>query len=294
MYNFYLPNFFGENPLKLNWLFIKLIEDHPEYFYDNIKISALYGNFPGVIWNGGRFIGGEVYLSEIKNTIQVFNSIDMPLRFTFTNSLIEEKHLDDIYSNIITTYAHNGKNEILVNSQILEKYLRKNYPNFKYLSSTTKCLLNENDIINESEKYYLTVLDYRHNHNIELLKKLNPEKIEILINPYCGTSCPHRLQHYKDTSYDQLNNNLQMREYNKCCYHNNFLEALKQSEGLIKVEELYGFYSNLGYKHFKIEGRFNSIIDVLESYIYYLVKPEYKDYIRLFSLKHIFQEVYTI
>jgi collagenase-like PrtC family protease len=69
------------------------------------------------------------------------------LRFTFSNSLLEEKHIYDTYCNLIMEEADTGNNEVIVNSPILEQYLRENYPNYKYISSTTKCERNI-DIIN--------------------------------------------------------------------------------------------------------------------------------------------------
>lgn len=93
--------------------------------------------------------------------------------------------------------ADNGINEILVNSPELEEYLRKTYPKYKFISSTTKCLLNKDDIIKEAEKYYLTVLDYRKNTDIDFLSSLpNPEKYEILLNAYCDPECNLREHHY--------------------------------------------------------------------------------------------------
>ena len=41
MINFYLPNF-----SQLNYKIVTLLEDYPEYFYDDIKIGAVYGCFP--------------------------------------------------------------------------------------------------------------------------------------------------------------------------------------------------------------------------------------------------------
>jgi hypothetical protein len=128
----------------------------------------------------------------------------IPIRFTYTNcALTEEKQFNDAYCSTITTIAHNGFNEILVNNKDLEEHLRKNFPNYKYLSSTTKCLQNKNDIIKEADNYYLTVLDYRKNTDIEFLASLpNPEKYEILINAYCSPNCPLRDYHYKIMSED--------------------------------------------------------------------------------------------
>ena len=67
-----------------------------------------------------------------------FNSRGIPLRFTFTNPLIEEKHLSDKVCNDILKMADNGMNEVIVMSPILEQYIRENYPGYKITSSTCK------------------------------------------------------------------------------------------------------------------------------------------------------------
>ena len=41
----------------------------------------------------------------------------------------------------------------------------------------------------------------------------------------------------------------------------------------------------MGFNHFKIEGRTMPIAQVIESYVYYLVKPEYQNKIRLLILE---------
>ena len=67
-----------------------------------------------------------------------------------------------------------------------------------------------------------------------------------------------------------------------------FFEALENFPTVIKVDDLYNKYVPMGFKHFKIEARTNNIIDVLESYIYYMLKPEFQSEIRYEALKKIF------
>ena len=287
MINFYLPNFYETDFAFLNTYFITCLADNPEYFYDNIKIGALYGTFPGVVWNGGRTMLGDVGLQRVCNTISKYEELNIPLRFTYTNCMLKPEHFQDSYANVITKLAENGKNEILVNSSDLETFLRKNYPNYKYLSSTTKCLTNNEDIIKESDNYYLTVLDYRKNNDLDFLASLpNPEKYELLVNAYCDPQCSFREEHYKILSQAQINN--QHEEYACNLHKTNFFEVIVSSSAAIKVQDLYTIYADMGFQHFKIEGRTDLLIDVLESYLYYMVKPQYKDLIRYGFFRQFF------
>lgn len=48
-------------------------------------------------------------------------------------------------------------------------------------------------------------------------------------------------------------------------------------------------YVPMGYENFKIEGRLMHPADILESYMYYMVKPEYRDMLRLKMFKHLLE-----
>ena len=295
MINFYLPKVNAYEPAyTVNQMIISFLKSNPNFFYDNIKISAVYGNFSPAIWNGGRVLlnGENIEVREdsyhyMKKMLSYYNDNDIAFRFTFTNKLLKEEHLLDPFCNFLMELANNGKNEVIVHSPLLENYLREKYPNFKYISSTTKCILKENEFIKDLDKYYLSVLDYRLNRS-EILKNIPIEKrdkVELLINAYCATNCNVRHLHYDEMSECQIEQK-SPTSWN-CGFTDNFYKRLPSSH-VIKVDELYNYYhKELGYNHFKIEGRGNHVISVLESYLYYLVKPKYKEYMRYLILKEI-------
>ena len=67
-------------------------------------------------------------------------------------------------------------------------------------------------------------------------------------------------------------------------YKSNFYEILKTRDHVLtheQVEELYNLY---GINHFKLNGRALSAIDYVEVMMYYLIKPEYRDYTRMLML----------
>lgn len=269
---FYIPNFLEFYDLNIK--LIQLIKSNSIYFYDNISIGAVFGTVPKVIWNGGRAMQHYVK-KDIKQVIKDYNNLNIPIRFTFTNCLLEEKHLNDPIGNITMRYANNGMNEILINSTLLEQYLRNKYPNFKYISSITKVILNDQDIINEVNKYDMTVIDTSKNKDFNFLKKLNPNKIELLVNSYCQPNCPYKKQHYESVSKSQLYG------YNdifgqKCCNRQTEFSNILGLETTITKEELYNiYYKKLHIYNFKIEGRNHNINEVIKNYLYYMVKPEY-------------------
>ena len=289
MINFYLPDFFYK--YNINTTIVELLEEHPEYFkYENMKIAAFYGCFPNQIWNGGRTVKGQG--AELENIINTINTINnyykVPIRFTYTNCLINEEHLGDEQCNIITSLAENGKNEILVNSPVLEKYLRESYPDFKYISSATRCVRDIdklNELIN-NEDYYLVLGGYRDNFNFEFLDKIqNKDKLEILINPYCKPDCQIRELHYKVLSQLQLN--LPTEKDIHCPCETMHWYELEQSNHIIKSDDLQK-YIDMGFSNFKIEGRNINVVDVVDSYVYYLIKPEYQNMVRNILLRNNF------
>ena len=285
---FYLPGFYEH--IGINRFLFDLIREHPEYFYDNIEIGAVFGCFPGNIWNGGRTVLGYSDMNIVNNIIKEYDYLQIPMRFTWTNILLTEEHYNNYICNTIMELADNGINEVLVSEDKFEQYIRKKYPNYKIISSTTKCILTEKELNEELNKDYdLVVLDHRLNHNFELLDKIKrKDKVEFLINPRCNPQCPNRKAHYLWESKNQIagmevappvnyNQNYKCPGYN--FYNNKNLETISN-------EELYNLYYQKGFFNFKIEGRTIHPLDVIENYIYYMIKPEFKDYIRYLFIKN--------
>lgn len=284
---FYLPEFYYK--YELNRLWIMLINEYPEWLYDNIKVGAVYGTFPGAIWNGGRVFHGTTDANNIEQTIKGFNDLGVPIRFTFTNCLLEEKHVWDTYCNLIMEKASNGMNEVLVNSPVLEDYLRRNYPDFKYISSTTKCERNLEAINKACEKYDLVVTDYRDNVDHRFLSGLeHKDKIEILLNAYCNPQCQCRAQHYIDLSASQLGFGKNSCIDNCPDENNSFFDILTKYPTVLKIDDVEQLKA-MGFSNFKIEGRTKHNADIIESYIYYMVKPEFKDKARYYLIKSIWR-----
>lgn len=266
----------------LNQILFNLMEKHPESFYEGYKIASVYGTFPNAIWNGGRSVFGLSGKSDIEKILTFYNSKNIPVRFTWTNTLLEEKHFQDTYCNLIMQMANNGMNQVLANVPALEDYLRENYPNFKVISSTTKRLLDPEALRAEMEKdYHLVVLDYDLNHNEDVLSMLEPyaNRVEILVNEICVPGCPMRQAHYANQSKAQLEFDMQLPF--KCPHdtsHRDF-EECKKRPAFISREQIQE-YAERGFVNFKIVGRGLPMEFAKEAYLYFLVKEEYQTFIR--------------
>ncbi len=281
---FFLPDFYTR--FHLIRLMHDLMIKYPERFFDDIKIGAAYGCFPGSIWNGGRVMLGTCTRQEMEYAIRELNDRGIAVRYTFTNPLIEELHLQDTFCNLCMRLGDNGQNEVLVNAPVLEEYIRKKYPSYKILSSTTKCLRTEAAVREElARDYYLVVLDSAFNNTEELFKMERKEKIELLVNHYCMDDCPNRREHYQVVGRSQLE--FSEIEYQKCPNINRDFYQVMNNRSFITTEALYGGYKAAGFRHFKIDGRAFHKYKVLESYMYYLVRPEYRDEVRLSILRNM-------
>ena len=267
---------------QLNYAVITLMEKYPERFREGYRIGSVYGTFPGAIWNGGRVVMGIAGKKDIETTLKLYNSKGVPVRFTWTNSVLEEKHIYDTYCNLIMRLADNGLNQVLVNSPVLEQYIRQEYPNYKLISSTTKRIRNMEKLKEELEKdYYLVVLDYDLNHDKKALEAIEPyaERVEILVNEVCYPGCDLREQHYLQQSRLQLEfdattvfpcpNRSTQRTFEEC----------KKRPAFISNEQI-GDYIERRFRNFKIAGRGMPMNYVKESYLYFLVKEEDQAFIR--------------
>lgn len=282
MIKFHLPDFY--NFIKLhNLLYYFITDKYHSYFNDDVVIGSIYGTFPGAIWNGGRYSLGYCAINDMERIVNHYSSLNIPIRFTFTNSLINESHLNDEYCNAIMKIANTGENEVIVNNKILEQYLRETYPNYKYILSTTSGVRDPIDLNRMCDRYDCVVLNYNDNKNDEILYDLEQkDKIEILLNESCTANCPLRKDHYTFISKQQLGL-LTPQDKFKCPALNSsniYDISSKYDYHFIQASELYNKYVNLGFNNFKIQGREEPILYTIESCIMYMVKSEYKDYIR--------------
>ncbi len=298
---FHLPDFASQ--FKFNLVFATMLKNCPQYFREGVEIASIYGTFPQSLWNGGRTVPGMCNTDFAGAVIRTFNKNGIPLRFTFTNPMIEEKHLGDKFCNDILKLANNGMNEVIVNSPLLEDYIRKTYPDYKLTSSTCKRITEPDKLLEEMEKdYSIVVLDYDFNNKFDILEKLpHKERMEILVNACCDPACPRRTEHYQILGMQQIavcehlakntKERFNLRDYGvpdmtcKCADRTIF--DIKGLSTHISPDAIWEKYVPMGFSQFKIEGRTTTRLNMLETYLHYMIKPEHKDEVRFMLLYNL-------
>lgn len=297
---FHLPDFSGN--FKLNLMFAEMLKHRPEFFREGVEIASFYGVFPPSIWNGGRTQGGVVDKNFVRSVIKAANDRGIPLRFTFTNPALEKKHLSDPFCNMVMAMANNGLNEAIVMSPLLEDYIRNNYPKYKLTSSTCKRITDPDALEAELAKdYHIVVVDYDFNNNFEVLEKLPRKKdCELLVNACCEPNCPRRSEHYYCIGVQQIAYNEHIKKYKNlpfdaakydpknfrgCPYSQRGIFDIRELRTHITPDDIWNKYVPMGFEQFKIEGRTASPLNVLETYMYYMAKPECRDEARFTLLK---------
>lgn len=282
---FHLPGLRQNYPL--NMLVLGLLEQKPEYFREGVKVASFFGEFPMSLWNGGRpSPNDQCDAAFIENVVKNINAKGVPIRYTYTNMLLNEEDLKDPYCNFCLKTADNGMNEVLVVSPLLEQYVRENYSGYKINSSTCK-EIRSIDLVNEELKkdYYLVVLDYNFNNRFDELDKIEDKgRCEILVNAVCRPECPRRGGHYENVSKNQkiMLKNRKMPPDKQiplepwhCEYgmHNEF-HTIQTYPTYVSPEDIWEKYVPMGFKNFKIEGRTANLFYMLEVYCHYLIRPE--------------------
>jgi collagenase-like PrtC family protease len=280
MKNFVLPGV--AEKFNVNKAIVLLKDMHPEFFYDDVNFRCFYGAFSFSVWNGGRVFGvcRRNFKEDIEMKRDFFNSRGIAIRLTMTNPLITEEHLSDTYCNLVMKMLDNGKNEVLVASPVLEKYIRENYPSFKICSSTTKCLTNLEAARKElNNKDYIQVcLDYNLNHNKTFLEGLTQEEkdqSEFLCNAICPPGCTARKEHYRINGVSTLNGNKNFTMPECTIDGSTCGQAALHYKNNITPQEIESYYEPLGFSNFKLEGRTLPDSELLLNYVRYLIKPEY-------------------
>lgn len=281
--HFHLPGLFEFYDLYK--AFLPLYRNHREWFYDWCDIASIYGSPSDCLWGGGRVGFGE---ADAEDVFELMKEFGISSRLTFSNSLLKEEHLSDKKCNELCRLFEKAlvKNGVIVYSDLLLDYLKRNFPGFYFVSSTTKVLTDFSDFKMELARndFSFVVPDFRLNKIIEKLEALDEglkNKVEFLCNECCSPFCQERKICYENVSRKNLG--LECSDHHCAAPDGDkgyrFSSAMK-SPLFIGIDDIQNKYLKMGFSNFKIEGRGLGSAMVLEFLLYYLVRPKYQINVR--------------
>ena len=281
--HFHLPGLFEFYDLYK--AFLPLYRNHREWFYDWCDIASIYGSPSDCLWGGGRVGFGE---ADAEDVFELMKEFGISSRLTFSNSLLKEEHLSDKKCNELCRLFEKApvKNGVIVYSDLLLDYLKRNFPGFYFVSSTTKVLTDFSDFKMElaRNEFSFVVPDFRLNKKIEKLEALDEglkNKVEFLCNECCSPFCQERKICYENVSRKNLG--LECSDHHCAAPDGDkgyrFSSAMK-SPLFIGIDDIQNKYLKMGFSNFKIEGRGLGSAMVLEFLLYYLVRPKYQINVR--------------
>lgn len=274
---YHLPGLFEFTALYR--LFLPLFREHREYFYDWCEIGSIYGAPGDCLWGGGRVGYGD---DRPEDVAALMRRYAVPVRLTFSNSLLREEHLADRRCNELCGLFAEGPIPcgVILTSDLLLDYLRRRWPGLYFISSTTKVLTAFEDLEAElrREAFRFVVPDFRLNRAYDRLGALPEElkrKVELLCNECCRFDCPDRKACYESVS----RKNLGEAGADHVCTSPDAargyrFSAAMENPGFIGLRQIREIFLPRGIVHFKIEGRSLGSAVVLEFLLYYMTKPE--------------------
>lgn len=284
MVYYHLPGLFEF--YELYCVFLPLYREHREYFYDWCEIGSVYGAPADCIWGGGRVGGGDCSPQEV---LALMREYGISARLTFSNSLLREEHLLDKKCNTLCTLfsePQGTRNGVIVYSDLLLDYLKRNYPELYFVSSTTKVLTDFEELVNEikRDEFLYVVPDFRLNKawgKWNTLSQNQKEKVEFLCNECCWFGCRERKLCYEAVSRKNLGENC---PDHRCMAPDaregyRFSKAM-ENPGFIGTDDIKNIYLPMGFNNFKIEGRGLGSALILEFLLFYMTKPEYQLHVR--------------
>ena len=147
---YHLPGLFEF--YELYRVFLPLYCTHRDWFYPWCDIASLYGSPADCLWGGGRVGGGDV---RPQDALALAQEYGISARLTFSNSLLQPEHLADPTCNKLCRLfaaCDTPQSGVIVHSELLLDYLKRTYPSFYFVSSTTKVLTEFSQLAQETAR----------------------------------------------------------------------------------------------------------------------------------------------
>jgi hypothetical protein len=173
-------------------------EKYPEWFFEDTEITSIFDCFPQLIWNGAVYYENQPLMqkAQMRQRVDFFNRRNISVHFTFTNSLLTREHLTDELGNWALKAFARPLNAVVINNALLEEHIRRNYPQYKIIASTTKVIRDLEQTKQAMTTYDQVVVAPEFNRDINALKQFPADKAVLLVNEPCAAYCPYKTEHY--------------------------------------------------------------------------------------------------
>ena len=247
-------------------------------FYDYCKLLLGFEAFnivhgaPLCEWNCGRVLKHMMReAEEVRAAGLEYERRNIAVYLTFTNLLLQEKHMKDAYGNAMCIFfsRHNptGRNSIIMANDVLRDHIRREYPKLKLVSSILKITNGGGKGRLDAYKRLADEYDEVMVHpddvlNYDLLEKIeDKERHILLINEYCIRNCPIRPLHYKSLSESALafisydSSTFEKKQATNDCRNLYTLLADEHKSVLALNTPEIQRLRDMGFRHFKVQGR---------------------------------------
>ena len=278
MFVFSLPD--SVRTRSLNMFFLNHLWLNPEWFYDDFQIGSVYGVPMFCIWNGNRAFNTAEFTScgRMKDIFGMYKGFGVDYRLTYTNFMVQEKHLSDIVGNKMAELLNDFGGGVTLSTYIMAEYMLQHYPNLKIGWSVTTDYGEDKIIkINTLTKAgMIVILPIEFNNNWEMLEQVeNRDNIEILINENCVDNCPKRREHFERSNRAFLLEDDGI-EFGRCFYPSDKYPDLPRTRCIPRQD--FGKYAAQGFNHFKVAGREGGVYEPVEAtYLNLFVRPQYRE-----------------
>jgi collagenase-like PrtC family protease len=279
--------------------FLKVVELG---FGCRVGIEAVHGA-PTVLWNGGRFTGQEFNPADLSARLDKLQSRGVGCFLTFTNHLLETSDLRDANCNVLldSIARRPDLNGVIVNSELLSKYIAGRYPSLRQVASVTKVAVEGgrgnvsyyNELGKRFYRYVVHLDDYQ---DPRLLDQLDRTRAEIIVNENCLRGCPRRARHYEltarehqcvvdrqltvtggpgDTLLQRRRAEQEVEQFMADCPANPLNRQIgkRQRNCNFTRNELKSLY-DMGFRHFKIQGRNDNAFVFAYDLARYTLEPD--------------------
>ena len=245
--------------------------DFCKYLLNFEAFNIVHGS-PLCEWNSGRVLKHMMRdAEEVRTAGLEYEKRHIAVYLTFTNLLLQEKHLKDSFGNAICIFfsRHNptGKNAVILANDVLRQHIRQEYPTLRLISSILKITNGGGKGKLDAYKRLADEYDEVMVHpddvlNYNLLKKIeDKERHILLINEYCIRNCPIRPLHYRSLSESALafmsydSSSFETRQAGNGCRNlHTLLTDEHKSVLALNTPEIQKL-RDMGFRHFKVQGR---------------------------------------